>query len=139
MSQEPTNPKSKFEEQAEAVLNAAIETFGRARVRAGELAHENRAKIDEALEKAGQVVDEKTGGKYHDAVEKVKAQAAKGVDLVEGEYAAGPASQPSQKPAGAPMASPIPPYTPPPGAPNPSPPVAADAPPTGTSGDTPTL
>ena len=141
MNQEPNKPGSKFEQQAEGALNAAFKVFGRAKARAGEIAHENRSKIDEALDKAGRVVDEKTGGKYHDKVEKVKAQAARGVDLVEQERhtdpdaagdgpaaaATNPGGAAAAPTAGPSMASPIPTYTPPATAPA-GPPPAAGAP-----------
>lgn len=152
MTQGPSDPRSRFEQQAEGALNAAMKAFGKARVRAGELAHQNRAKIDQTLDKAGKFVDDKTGGKYHDTVEKVKAQAAKGVEFVENERHGGtspgtptpgttppgPSGSPGAPGGTPPMPSPIPPYTPPaapgaPGAPSaatppPPPPPAPGAP-----------
>lgn len=122
MTQGSSEPRSKFEQQAEGALNAAMKAFSKARVRAGELAHQNRATIDQTLDKAGRFVDDKTGGKYHDTVEKVKAQAAKGVEFVEherhggtspGTTAPGPSGSPGAPAGTPPMASPIPPYTPP--------------------------
>lgn len=136
MTQGPSDGRSRFEQQAEGALDVAMKAFGRARVRAGELAHEHRGKIDQALERAGRLVDDKTGGKYHDTVEKLKAQAVKGVDLVENERhggapaacdpasATGPGSATGTTAGSPPMASPIPPYTPPQ--------AAAGAPATGT-------
>jgi cell division septum initiation protein DivIVA len=47
---------------------------------AASLVGENRAKVDEVIEKATAVLDEKTEGKYHDKVEKAKASFASGLD-----------------------------------------------------------
>ncbi len=135
MTQDSSGRKAKFEEQADAALKGAMKLVGQARAKAGELTHDNRSKIDQAMDKVGRLVDEKTGGKYHDTVEKVKAQAAKGVDFVEKERGSGPPQAhtgPADSASGTtpPMASPIPPYTPPAGAPaGTTPPPADDQPP----------
>lgn len=49
----------------------------------GSLVHDNRAKVDEFIEKATAAIDEKTEGKYHDKVEKARASFANGLDLLE--------------------------------------------------------
>lgn len=50
---------------------------------AASLVGENRTKVDEIIEKATAVLDEKTEGKYHDKVEKAKASFASGLDKLE--------------------------------------------------------
>ena len=50
---------------------------------AASLVGENRAKVDEVIEKATAVLDEKTEGKYHDKVEKAKASFASGLDKLQ--------------------------------------------------------
>ncbi len=40
--------------------------------KAKDLINENEEKIDQAVEKAGDVVDEKTGGKYADKIEQAE-------------------------------------------------------------------
>ncbi|MCA1780660.1 MAG: antitoxin [Dermatophilaceae bacterium] len=49
----------------------------------GSLVHDNRAKLDELIEKATAAIDEKTEGKYHAKVEKARASFANGLDLLE--------------------------------------------------------
>ena len=63
-------------ETASALLNTVKE-------QAASLVGENRAKVDEIIEKATAVLDEKTEGKYHDKVEKAKASFASGLDKLE--------------------------------------------------------
>jgi hypothetical protein len=47
-------------------------------------AHENRGKVDGALDKAEATIEEKVGGKHADTVTKVRASVDKGIDkLVE--------------------------------------------------------
>lgn len=53
-----------------------------AREKAGELAAENRDKIDNVVTKAGSAIDQRTEGKYADKITKAKEQIAKGVDKV---------------------------------------------------------
>lgn len=67
---------SQITETAAAVLATAKE-------QGGSLVHDNRAKIDELIEKATAAIDEKTEGKYHDKVEKARASFANGLDLLE--------------------------------------------------------
>ncbi len=45
-----------------------------------ELLSKNADKIDTAIEKAGEFVDEKTQGKYSDTIDKVQEAAKKAVD-----------------------------------------------------------
>jgi hypothetical protein len=56
-----------------------------AKEKAGELAYENRERIEDLADKAGHAIDERTGGKYGDKIAKAKEQVTKGVDkLAEG-------------------------------------------------------
>ena len=53
-----------------------------AKEKAGELAYENRERIEDLADKAGHAIDERTGGKYGDKISKAKEQVARGVDKV---------------------------------------------------------
>lgn len=77
--------------QAKQAFDAVLKIAGQAREAAGRLVHDNRGKIDSVLDKAAHLVDDRTGRRYASTIAKVKAGAAKGVDLVEGR----PASQAS--------------------------------------------
>ena len=64
--------------------DAVIEVIKAAIGLAAGYASENREKVDGALDKAAQTIDQKTGGKHADTVTKVRAQVDKGIDkLVE--------------------------------------------------------
>ncbi|MEO3936518.1 Rv0909 family putative TA system antitoxin [Dermatophilaceae bacterium Soc4.6] len=64
-------------------LADGIEKTGKqAAEKAGEIAHENRAKVASGLDKAGAKFDEQTDGKYTDKVAKAKGMATKAVDRV---------------------------------------------------------
>ena len=52
--------------------------------KAKEMVSENREKIEGGLEKAGEVVNQKTGGKYEEKIDKGLAKAQEGLDRVEG-------------------------------------------------------
>ena len=54
--------------------------FGGLLGKAKELASQNRDKIETGLEKAGDLVDKKTGGKHHDKIEKALDKADDGLD-----------------------------------------------------------
>ena len=60
----------------------------------------NRPKIEAAVDKLGQTVDARTGGKYHKHVETAKQWADKGVDAVTGQTT--PSSNAAQPSPGAP-------------------------------------
>lgn len=64
-----------FADQADHYLRVAA-------TRAGEYAAENRERVEATLDKAGTKVDEKTDGKYHRTVDKVRAGVLTGVDWV---------------------------------------------------------
>lgn len=58
--------------QADTYLTKAIE-------KAGQATHDNQDKVAAFLDKAGRTIDEKTQGKYHTAVTKVRTQVDKGI------------------------------------------------------------
>lgn len=62
----------KLAQQAEVYLAKAVE-------RTGQATHDNRDKISAFLDKAGQTLDERTEGKYHDKVAKLRTQVDKGI------------------------------------------------------------
>ncbi len=71
-------------------LADGIEKTGKqAAEKAGELAHENRAKVASGLDKAGEKFDAQTDGKYTDKVAKAKGMATKAVDKVAEQRSAG--------------------------------------------------
>ena len=72
-----------LQKAAESALREGSKAAKQAGRKVGQVAHDNRGKIDAAIDKAGKVVDDKTGGKYSSTIANVKAQATKGVDLVE--------------------------------------------------------
>ena len=61
---------------------AAKEALSEAKSKAGEVAHERKAQVEELLDKAGSKIDERTDGKYADKVEKAKTKAGALVDKV---------------------------------------------------------
>ena len=64
--------------------DAVVEVLKAAVGLAAGYAAENREKVDGALDKAAQTIEQKTGGKHADTVTKVRAQVDKGIDkLVE--------------------------------------------------------
>ena len=77
---EEVNLQGKAKDFGDAVIEVVKSALGLA---AG-YAADNREKVDGALNKATQTIDEKTGGKHAETVTKVRAQIDKGIDkLVE--------------------------------------------------------
>lgn len=79
--------KAKAEEldlsgKIDSLGTAAKEALADAKSKAGEVAHDQKAKVEELLEKAGNALDEKTDGKYADKVAQVKTKAGDLVDRV---------------------------------------------------------
>ena len=74
-----------FADQADHYLRVAAS-------RAGEYAAENRERVEATLDKAGAKVDEKTDGKYHSYVGKVRSGVLIGVDWVAEQREAGATS-----------------------------------------------
>ncbi|OFE14188.1 hypothetical protein BA895_11215 [Humibacillus sp. DSM 29435] len=78
-----------LENKAKHLQEAATHAAHQARDKAGELATDNRDKIDSALGKASTAIDQRTEGKYSDKIAKARDQINKGVDKVaEGDPAA---------------------------------------------------
>ena len=78
-----------LETKAKQLQEAATQAAHQARDKAGELATENRDKIDSAIGKASTAIDERTEGKYSDKIAKARVSINKGVDKVaEGDHAA---------------------------------------------------
>lgn len=69
-----------LDKKAKELADAAAKAAQQAKEKAGEIAHEQRDKVEEVLDKAGQAIDERTEGKYHDKVTKAKESVVKGVD-----------------------------------------------------------
>ena len=71
-----------LDKKLEKFADSADHLLREAAVKAGDYAHDNRGKVEGALDRAGATVDEKTDGKYHRTVEKVKTGVLLGVDWV---------------------------------------------------------
>lgn len=71
-----------LETKAKKLQEAAAQAAHQAREKAGELATDNRDKIDSAIGKASSAIDERTEGKYSDRIAKVKDQVNRSVDTV---------------------------------------------------------
>ena len=71
-----------LEKKLEAFAEKADHYLREAAVKAGDYAHDNRDRVEGALASAGSKVDEKTDGKYHRTVEKLKTGVLGGVDWV---------------------------------------------------------
>ncbi len=85
------------------LADVATKTFHSARGVAGDLAHDNRDKVDGLLAKAESAIDQRTDGKYHDTVVKVRSSLATGVDKLAAQRPGAPgaddaASHPSDPP-----------------------------------------
>ncbi|MEW1952350.1 antitoxin [Terrabacter sp. NPDC080008] len=82
-----------FQEKAKDFGDALVEMARTAMSAAAGYAHENRGRVDGALDKAEAKISEKTGGKHADTVTKVRASVDKGIDkLVEQHDHAAPPS-----------------------------------------------
>lgn len=71
-----------LQKKANELAEQAKVAAQQAKEKAGELAHENRDRIEGLADKAGHAIDEKTGGKYADKIAKAKEQVNRGVDKV---------------------------------------------------------
>jgi len=69
-------------EKASHMVEEAKKVAGQAKEKAGDLAVENRERVEGVLDKAGAKIDEKTDGKYADKIAKAKEQVTKGVDKI---------------------------------------------------------
>ena len=73
-----------LQEKAKDFGDAVVEMAKAAMSVAAGYAHDNRGKVDGALDKAEATIVDKTGGKHADTVTKVRASVDKGIDkLVE--------------------------------------------------------
>ncbi len=79
-----------LEKKAKDLADAAAKAAHQAKEKAGDIAHEQRDKVEGVLDKAGHAIDEKTEGKYHDKVVKAKDSVVKGVDKIAEQRAAAP-------------------------------------------------
>lgn len=99
-----------IEKKLAAFADQADEYLQRAASKAGDLAQDNRGRIDEQLARAGGAVDGKTDGKYASYVEKVREGIMTGVDWVADQRgatepgAAGPTGTATTADGGAPTA-----------------------------------
>lgn len=91
----------KLQEKATKLGEAATKAAEQAKVKAGDLAHDNRDKITTAIDKAGEAVDKRTGGKYADQITKAKGAANKGADKL-AEQGKGNPNLPDQEGGGVP-------------------------------------
>jgi ElaB/YqjD/DUF883 family membrane-anchored ribosome-binding protein len=71
-----------LEKKLEAFADQADHYLREAAVKAGDYAHDNRDRVEEALDRAGSKVAEKTEGKYTRYVDKLKTGVLVGVDWV---------------------------------------------------------
>ncbi|NUO89823.1 MAG: antitoxin [Dermatophilaceae bacterium] len=69
-----------LQEKAKDFGDAVVQVAKAAVSAAAGYAHENRDKVDGALDKASMKIDEKTGGKHADTVTRVRASVDKGID-----------------------------------------------------------
>jgi hypothetical protein len=61
-------------------LDKAKQALGEAKDKASELAEKHGGKVEQAIDKAGDLVDARTKGKYADKIDKVQAQAKSAVN-----------------------------------------------------------
>lgn len=73
-----------------------------ARIKAGEVTHQNRARIDSLIGKAADAVNRQTGGRYSSTVNRVTAAVRKGVDQMEAQRLATPPAATGAPAAGTP-------------------------------------
>jgi len=80
--------------------------------KAKDMVAENRDRIEDGLEKAGDMINQRTGGKHEDKIDQGLAKAKEGLDRAEGrtEGSPGEAAPPAATP---PPATPTPPPGPP--------------------------
>ncbi len=71
-----------LDKKLESLADQADHLLREAAVKAGDYAHDNRDRVEGALDRAGSKVDEKTDGKYTRYVEKLRTGVLVGVDWV---------------------------------------------------------
>ncbi|GAA5018258.1 hypothetical protein GCM10023258_04960 [Terrabacter aeriphilus] len=88
-----------LQEKAKDFGDAVVEMAKAVMSAAAGYAQENRGKVDEALDKAEGIVEEKTNGKHTETVTKVRASVDKGIDkLVDQRETVSPSQGPSTVP-----------------------------------------
>ncbi|MEU8543347.1 antitoxin [Streptomyces sp. NPDC048717] len=87
------------------LLDSLKAKLGPAKDKVSDLAREHGDKVEQGLEKAAKVVDEKTKGKYSDKIETGTGKAKEAIEKLahkgEGPSGDGPASPPSSPPPAA--------------------------------------
>ncbi|MEI2779409.1 MAG: antitoxin [Tetrasphaera sp.] len=81
-----------LDRRVQELTQLAHKTVADLKAQAGNLAHDNREKVDAWVAKAGAAVDQRTDGKYHDKVEKFGIAVGNAVDKVAEKRAAGSTS-----------------------------------------------
>ena len=76
-----SNPTSD-PEQEKSMLDKAKDMAGGLRDKVGDLFDGNEEKLDNAVDKTGDVVDDKTGGKFSDQMDKAQNAAKQGIDAL---------------------------------------------------------
>ncbi len=71
-----------LKEKADHLAEEAKKMAEQAKEKAGDLAAENKEKVESVLDKASAKIDEKTEGKYSDKIAKAKEQVSRGVDKI---------------------------------------------------------
>lgn len=88
-----------LKEKVEGLADQADKLTRQAAGKVGDVTHDNRAKVEDLLDKAAAKVDETTGGKYSDKIAKARKSASHGVDFVEGQGTQGAAGDTAESAA----------------------------------------
>ena len=84
-----------LQEKAKDFGDAVVQVAKAAVSAAAGYAHENRDKVDGALDKASMKIDEKTGGKHAATVTRVRASVDKGIDKLVAQHQETTATSPT--------------------------------------------
>lgn len=88
-----------LQEKAKDFGDAVVEMAKAVMSAAAGYAQENRGKVDEALDKAEGIVEEKTNGKHTETVTKVRASVDKGIDKLVEQHHGTTATSPTPAPS----------------------------------------
>lgn len=88
----PTQPTGQNASPVAGILKDVAAATHAVRTKLGELTHDNRGRIDSAVQKATDFVNRQTKGQYGSTVDKVATMVRKGVDQVENQRTATPPS-----------------------------------------------
>lgn len=94
------------ERRLEQLGAATAKAVDEAKSRLGTVAHDNQAKVEAMLDKAGATIDERTGGKYGQTVAKVKSQLSHVVETVAQQRPTAPEDESFSAPTDAPRGTP---------------------------------